>query len=140
MAGAGSERDAMAAKLEAERAAREAEEARKREVMAKIQLLEDEISKCQGLITSFNGLKGQVEMIISQVNGCKTMNLEADMNVFSGITASAVNEGIEDARSDMGERTSDFSNVEAAIGTQVGLLESYIVELRSQIRSLRASL
>lgn len=140
MAEAGSERDAMAAKQEAERAAREAEEARKREVMAKIQLLEDEISECQGLITSFNGLKGQVGMLISQVNGCKTMNLEADMNVFSGIMASAVNEGIEGARSDMGERTSDFSNVEAAIGTQVGLLESYIVELSSQIRSLQASL
>lgn len=140
MAGAGSERDAMAAKLEAERAAREAEEARKREVMAKIQLLEDEICKCQGVIISFNGLKGQVGMLISQVNGCKTMNLEADMNAFSGIMASAVNEGIEGARSDMGERTSDFSNVEAAIGTQVGLLESYIVELRSQIRSLQASL
>lgn len=47
MAEAGREQDAMVAKLEAERAAREAEEARKREVMAKIQLLEDEISECQ---------------------------------------------------------------------------------------------
>lgn len=140
MAGAGSEQDAMAVKLAAEQAAREAEEARKREIMAKIQLFEDEISECQGLITTFNGLKGQVRMLISQVNRCKTMDLEADMNAFSGITASAVNEGLEGAQAGMGERTSDFSNVEAAIGTQVGLLESYIMELRSQIVSLRASL
>lgn len=140
MTGVRSEQEATEARLAAERAAREAEEARKREIMEKIQLLEDEISKCQGLIASFGGLKGQVGMLISQVNGCKTMNLEADMNAFSGITASAVNAGIAGAQSAMGERTNDFSNVEATIGTQVGLLESYIMELRSRIVSLRASL
>ncbi len=43
-----SEQDAMAAKLAAERAAREAEEARRRDIMEKIQLLEDEINECRG--------------------------------------------------------------------------------------------
>lgn len=140
MTGARSEKGVIAAKPATEQAAKAAEEARKREVMAKIQLFESEIRECQDLIASFGGLKGQVGMLISQVNGYKTMNLETNMNAFSGITASAVNEGIENAQSDMGERTSDFSNVEAAIGTQVGLLESYIMELRSRIGSLQASL
>lgn len=122
----------MVAKQEAERVARE--------VMAKIQLLEGEISECQRLIATFNELKGQVGMLLSQVNGCKTMNLEADMNAFSGIMASAVNEGLEGAQASMEERTRDFSIVEAAIGTQVGLLEAYIIDQRDQIVSLRASL
>lgn len=140
MVGERSEQEAIVAKLAAERAAREAEEARRREIVGKIQLLENEINKCQGLIVSFSGLRGQVAILISQVNGCKTMNLEADMNSFFGITASAVNEGIEGARSGMIERISDFSNVEAAIETQVGLLKSYILELKSRIGSLQASL
>lgn len=140
MAGAGNGQRGIAAKQETEQVVREVEEARKREILAKIQLLENEISECQSLITSFGGLKGQVGMLISQVNGYKSTQPEADSNVFSGITADAVNEGIEDARSDMGERVNDFSNVETAIGTQIGLLESYIMELRSRVSSLRASL
>lgn len=132
----GSEQEAV----ESERAAREAEEARRREIMAKIQQLEDEISKCQGLTASFSDLKEQVGMLISQVNGYKTMNLEADRNAFSGITADAANEGIEDAQAGMGERSSDFSNAEAAVGTQIGFLESYNMELRSRVDSLRAEL
>lgn len=140
MAEVGSEQETKVAKLAAERAAREAEEVRKREIMAKIQLLENEIRECQNLIASFGGLRGQAGMLISQVNRCKTMNLEADINAFSGITASAVHEGIEDARSDIGERANDFSSVETAIGTQIGLLESYIMELRSRINSLQAGL
>lgn len=140
MAGAGNGQRGIAAKQETEQVAREVEEARKREILAKIQLLENEISECQSLITSFGGLKGQVGMLISQVIGYKSTQPEADSNVFSGITADAVNEGIEDARSDMGERVNDFSNVETAIGTQIGLLEPYIMELRSRVSSLRASL
>ncbi len=124
----------------AEQAAREAEEVRKREIRAKIRQLEDEISKCQGLASSFSGLKEQLKMFISQVNGYKTMNLEADGNVFFGITADAVSKGLEEAQSVMGERSGDFSDAETAVGTQIGLLESYIMGLRSRIDGLRAEL
>lgn len=90
MAGAGSGQEAT----ESERAAREAAEARRREILAKIQQIESEISRCQGLRTSFSSLKEQVRIRISQVNEYKAMDLEADINAFFGITASAVNEGL----------------------------------------------
>lgn len=90
MAGAGSGQEAT----ESERAAREAAEARRREILAKIQQIESEISRCQGLTTSFSSLKEQVRIRISQVNEYKAMDLEADINAFFGITASAVNEGL----------------------------------------------
>ncbi len=135
-----SEQDAMAAKLAAERAAREAEEARRRDIMEKIQLLEDEINECQGLISSFSGLKGQVGMLISRMNEYKAMNLEADRNSFFGMTASAVYEGMTSARSAMGESAGSFSEVESAIGSQIGMLSSYVMELRSRISSLQAGL
>lgn len=125
---------------ELERVAREAEEARRREIMAKIQQLEGEISGCQVLIASFRDLEEQVGRLISLVNEYKIMNLEADMNAFSGITASAVNEGLADVRYGMEERSGDFSNAEAAVGTQIGLLESYKIGLESRINSLRAEL
>lgn len=136
MAGAGSGQEST----ESERAAREAAEARRREILAKIQQIESEISRCQGLTASFRSLKEQVGMLISQIDEYKAMNPEADMNTFSGITASAVNEGLSDARYGMEERSGDFSNAEAAIETQIGFLESYITGLRSQIASLRAEL
>lgn len=130
----------MAGTEESERAEREAKEARRRAIMEKICQLKGEISRCQGLIDSFRELEGQAGMIISKVNEYKNRNLEADMNAFLGITAGAVNEGIENARFVMGERSGDFSNTEAAIGTQIGLLESYNRELGGRIHRLRAEL
>ena len=125
---------------ELERVAREAAEAKRREILAKIQQIESEIRGCQSLIASFRDLEEQVGRLISLVNGYKIMNLEADMNAFSGITASAVNEGLADARYGIDERNGDFSNAESAIETQIGFLETYITGLRSQIASLRAEL
>lgn len=140
MAEAGSERDAMAAKLEAERVAREAEETRKREIMAKIRLLEQEKAECQELKSAFSGMKSRLAGIISQINGLKGMRLETDIHSFSGIAANAVNAGILDAQINMGKRNSSFSNIESAIGMQIGLLSSYIIELEGRINTLRASL
>lgn len=125
---------------ESERAAREAAEARRREIMEKIRQLEEEISRCQSLTNSFRGLEREAGMIISKVNEYKNLNLETDMNAFFGITAGAVYDGIENAQAVMGERGSDFTNTEAAIETQIGLLESYKMELGGRINKLRAEL
>lgn len=136
MAGTGGGQEAA----EVERAAREAEEARRREIMAKIRQLEGEISRCQGLIDSFRDFEEQVGRLTSLVNEYKIMNLEADGNAFAGITANAVNEGLEDAQFCMGDRSSEFSNAGAAVGIQIRLLESYKMGLGSRIDSLRAEL
>lgn len=125
---------------ESERAVKEAEEARRREIMEKIRQLEEEISRCRSLTNSFRDLEKEAGMIISKVNEYKNLNLETNMNAFFGITAGAVNDGIENAQSVMGERGSDFSNTEAAIETQIGLLESYNMELGSRINRLRSEL
>lgn len=140
MAKIGSEQEAMAAKLAAERAAREAEEARKRDIMEKIQLLEQEKAECQELKSAFSGMKGRLSGIISQINGLKAMRLETDIHSFSGIAANAVNAGVADAQIAMGKRNSSFSVIESATGMQIGLLSSYIVELEGRINALRASL
>ena len=140
MAGIRSEQEAIEAKLAAERAAREAEEARKREIMEKIQLLEQKKAECQELKTAFSGMKGRLSGIISQINGLKAIRLETDIHSFSGITANAVNAGVTDAQTAMGKRNSSFSNIESATGMQIGLLSSYIVELEGRINTLRAGL
>lgn len=140
MAGIGSEQEAMAAKLAVGRIAREAEEARKREIIEKIRLLEQEKAECQELRAAFAGMKGRLSGIISQINGLKAMRLETDIHSFSGIAANTVNAGVADAQTAMGKRNSSFSNVESATGMQIGLLSSYIVELEGRINTLRAGL
>lgn len=140
MAGVRSEQEAIAAKLAAEQVAREAEEARKREIMEKIRRLEQEKLECQGLKSAFMGMKGRMEGIISQINGLKARRLETDIHSFSGAAANTINAGVADAQTAMGKRNSSFSNVESATGVQIELLSSYIVELEGRISALRADL
>lgn len=108
--------------------------------MGKIQLLEQEKAECQELKSAFMGMKGRMSGIISQINGLKSMRLEADIHSFSGTVANAINTGIVDAQIAMGKRNSSFSNIDSATEMQIGLLSSYIVELEGRINTLRASL
>lgn len=140
MTGIGNEQEAMSAKLAAERAAREAEEARKKEIMGRIRLLEQEKAECQELKSAFLGMRSRMSGIISQINGLNAIKLETDIHSFSGITADAVSTGVLDAKTAMGRRNSSFSNIESATGMQIGLLSSYIAELEGRITTLRAGL
>lgn len=122
------------------RAAREAEEARKREIMKKIRVLEQEKTECQELKSAFAGAKECLAGLISQMNGLKATKLEADIYRFSGAAAEAVSTGMSEAQLVMEKRSRSLSNVETATGMQIGLLSSYIAELEGQINILRAGL
>lgn len=117
-----------------------AEEARRREIMEKIRQLEQEQAGCQGLKADIHGLNGRLEGIISQVNGLKARKIEADIQRFSGVTAETADTGIFNVQGIMGNRNGRFSDVEAAAGTQMASLDSYISELGGRIDALRASL
>lgn len=140
MVGVGSEREAIAAKMVAEQAAREAEEVRKREIMEKIRRLEQEKAECQNFKSAFMGMKGRMEEIISQINGLKARRLETDIYSFSGTAADTFNAGVSLAQNAMWKRNSSFSDVELAIGVQIELLSSYMVELDGRIIALREDL
>lgn len=131
----------MAGQGSAEEAARRAaEEARRREIMEKIRQLEQEQAGCRGLKEDLQGLNGSLEGIISQVNGLKAEKIEADIQRFSGVSAETADTGIYNAQGIMGKRSGRFSGVEAAAGTQMASLDSYIAELGGRIDALRASL
>lgn len=138
MAGPRSEQEAIAAKLAAERAAREAEEARKREIMRQIKILEDEKAECEELIDSFSSLRSQVSMI--QVASLKMLITHPETELFMGVTAAATEEGISGMEESLVKKESAITEVDAAIGSQIGQLNSYIMELNSRIRGLEAGL
>lgn len=120
------------ARLAAEQTARDAEEARKKEIMEKIRRLEQEKAEYQDFKSAFMGMKGRMEEIISQINGLKARRLETDIYSFSGTAADTINTGVSVAQTAMGKRNSSFSNVELAAGVQIEQLSSYIVELEGK--------
>lgn len=135
-----SEQEAIAAKLAAERAAREAEEARKREIMRQIKTLEDERDECESLIGSFSSLQAQVQASSIQLGNLKIRAMHPEMGLFSGVTAAATEEGISNVAESLAVKAGVISEVAAAIGSQIGMLHSHIMELNSRISSLKAGL
>lgn len=128
-------------KAVAARMAREAaERARRVEIMNKIHELEKEKEKCESLRAGFEGKRGKVGALVAQMSGIKSMNLQPDKSVFSGNTAGAVGFGVLNAQMCMGKSCNQFSDLEAAVGTQVEKLNAYIKELEDKIDNLRAGL
>lgn len=133
--------DIGGSKAVAVRMAREAaEQARRAEIMNKIRELEREKEECVSLRTGFEGKKGKVCNLVAQMSGIKSMNLQPDKSVFSGNTAGAVGFGVLNAQMCMGKSCNQFSDLEAAVGTQVEKLNAYIKELEGKIDNLRAGL
>lgn len=133
--------DIGGSKAVAVRMAREAaEQARRAEIMNKIRELEREKEECVSLRTGFEGKKGKVCNLVAQMNRLKSMNLQPDKSVFSGNTAGAVGFGVLNAQMCMGKSCNQFSDLEAAVGTQVEKLNAYIKELEGKIDNLRAGL
>lgn len=133
MAEVGSNRNAMAA----EQAAREA---RRQEIMGKIRILEQEIMECEELTQAFESLRGQVNTELSGLREFQNMELQPDRSLFSGITAEAAEQGITGVKSSIGKIVGKADEVESEIGTQIGMLHSYIMELKSRMGTLRASI
>lgn len=135
MAAPGSEEAAKEQMLARQRA----EIARRQRILAQIKDLETEISECEGLIASFDGLKGEVQ---SAAAGLKIAPAASyiDCDFFAGGTASATEQGLSGAQASMALKAVDLDSVEAAIGTQIGRLNTYIIELQERISSLRGSL
>lgn len=133
--------DIGGSKAVAVRMAREAaEQARRAEIMNKIRELEREKEECVSLRTGFEEKKGKVCNLVAQMNRLKSMNLQPDKSVFSGNTAGAVGFGVLNAQMCMGKSCNQFSDLEAAVGTQVEKLNAYIKELEGKIDNLRAGL
>lgn len=133
--------DIGGSKAVAVRMAREAaEQARRAEIMNKIRELEREKEECVLLRTGFEEKKGKVCNLVAQMNRLKSMNLQPDKSVFSGNTAGAVGFGVLNAQMCMGKSCNQFSDLEAAVGTQVEKLNAYIKELEGKIDNLRAGL
>lgn len=128
-----SERDVMAA----EQAAREA---RRQEIMGKIRILEQEITECEDLAQEFESLRGQVSAELSGLSAFQNMELEPNRSIFSGITAGAAVQGITGVKSSVGGIVGKVCEAESEIGTQIGMLRSYIMELKSRISTLKASI
>ena len=140
MAGTRSEQEAMAMKLAAERVAREAEEAHRRDIMEKILILENEITECRELISSFSSLRGQVEGSASRMSSMNIQELYPAVTSFFGVTASATEDGILGAMNSIISKAEVIYNVDSAIGTQIGRLEWHIKDLNSRINALKEGL
>ncbi len=117
---------------------RAAKEAIRREIMEKINALEDEKAECEELIDSFSSLRSQVSMI--QVASLKMLITHPETELFLGVTAAATEEGISGMEESLAKKESAITEVDAAIGSQIGKLNSYIMELNSRIRGLEAGL
>ncbi len=95
-----------------EAAQRAAEEVGKQEIMEKIRQLELEKARCEGVKLALQGMKERLKGVIFQINRLKVKKSEDDIQ--------------------------SFSDVDSMTDNQITLLDSYIVELRGRINSLKA--
>lgn len=130
-----------AARLEAERIAREAEEARRRAVLAEISALEGERGKYQDLKDNVVRLGSELgnafdEYLSSKNNG----KILADAGDFDGKTAGKISESFEEAETEVNR---DQSAIEASFNdnsVQAGRISKKINDIDSKINMLRATL
>lgn len=121
-------------------AAQEAERQHRIEIMAQIQELEREKNECEGLLTGFRGLKGEIEGVSGMLGCCGLAYVNPSLNSFNGITAAASEQGMEGAIKSISTAATSVSDVSDAVGAQIGMLSSYIMELNSKISVLRSSI
>lgn len=117
---------------------RAAKEAIRREIMEKINALKDEKAECKELIDSFSSLQGQVSAI--QLGRLNMLITHPETELFMGVTAAATEEGISGMEESLAKKANVIAEVDAAIDSQIGQLNSYITELNNRIKGLEAGL
>lgn len=121
-------------------AARQAEYERRKGILSLIEKKQKEIDKCRGLVTSFQGLKGETASLSMEMKARSSQYYAPIPEDFGGLSAISVDKGIRTAQNAIGLQATDLSDVCTAIGEQIGLLNSYIEELETEIEGLRSSL
>lgn len=136
MAGPRSEQEAIAEK----RAREEAERARKAEIQEMIDQWNTELKKCESLKTSFESEKSLMSNLQAQIMEIHIKDSLPSIGAFHGVTAGAVNEGAENAEHSLMESILVIADVVRTLGSQIGMLDSYIIELNSRIETLQGKL
>lgn len=125
---------------EASAAAAQAERERRRRIQAVIDYKQVNVDKCRDLINSFQGLKGETDSLSKEMIAKSSQCYAPIPEDFGGVSAISVDKGIRTAQNAIALQATDLSDVCAAIGEQIGLLDSYIEELETEIEELRSSL
>lgn len=130
---------AMEAKSAAERAAREAEEARRAVIQAQIDELDMELEQCRNLMDDFSSEKSMMNSLVAEMIISILDAMPSGLS-FKGITAQALYKSSSKAEQSHKKNVAAINEVVSALEDQIGILSSYIMELRERIDGLRNSL
>lgn len=125
---------------EDERRAREERERRRREIMDKINTLEQKKGRYRGIKDRIYCQNDKLKDIMSRIAVLASSELEADQNSFTCATEDTAAEGTVSSQDAMREKNKCFSALVSAGEAQIARLQSCIYEIEEEICGLKAQL